>query len=169
MKAFIRICALALSPGIVAQAVTTSTTLTVNATATVSASAVTASGTATLTNIGSGTFSGTLPFTGISGLNVVGSYTIALSGGTITGALTLPVTLFSSLLSGTAASGAGSISVTGGTGSYANATGSFPNVSGNGTSSASGVIGVTLSGDGSITTAAAPPPNTTPHHHGRAG
>jgi uncharacterized protein (TIGR03437 family) len=154
MKAFIGFCALALSLGTMANAQTVNTVLNlVNATVTLSATAVTATGPVTLTNIGSGTFNGTLPFSGISGANVVGSYTITLPGGTITGALTLPETLFSNLLSGSVSSGAGSGTITGGTGSYTAATGSFPNLTGSGTANATtGVITVTITGAGSITT-----------------
>jgi uncharacterized protein (TIGR03437 family) len=120
-----------------------------------------------LTNIGSGTFSGSLPLSGIdaTGANDVGSFTIVLPGGTITGTLTLPLTLFSALIAGTASSGSGSATVNPATstGSYSGATGSFPNLSGSGSVSPAGVITVIISGAGTITTGGATtPPAPTP-------
>ena len=124
-----------------AQAATTNTTLTVNATATFGTT-ISATGTATLSGIGTGTFTGTLT-AGASGFSA--PFTIALSGGNLTGTLTIPT----SVLSG---SGTGSGTITGGTGTYANATGSFPSLSGTGTPTATGGFTLTFTGSGSITT-----------------
>jgi uncharacterized protein (TIGR03437 family) len=157
MKAIIGFCALALSLGTIAQAATISTTLTVNATGTLSSSAVTVTGTATMPNVysGAGTFSGTLPLTpsNLSATNATGTFTITLSGGTLTGTLSLPVTLLEALLGSSATTGSGSVAVTSGSGSYAGYSGSFPSVSGSGgLSPATGAISLTLTGAGTINT-----------------
>jgi uncharacterized protein (TIGR03437 family) len=125
------------------QAATTNTTLTVNATATISATgSISASGTADLSGgIGTGSFTATLTI----GQTLTAPFTIGLSGGNLTGTLTLSA----NLLTG---SGTGSATITGGTGSYANATGSFPSLSGTGQIGATGTIALSFSGNGSITT-----------------
>ena len=130
-----------------AEAATINTTLTVTASAAVSGLSLTASGTANLTNIGSGTFSATVPLAPDATGNFRGPYTVTLSGGagTITGALKIPP----AVLSG---SGTGSATVSGGTGAYLNATGSFPSLAGTGGVDASGVISVTFTGAGQIIT-----------------
>ncbi len=123
-----------------AQAATTNTTLTVHATAPFGAAAtITATGTATLSNIGSGTFTGTLDITTLKS-----TFTIALSGGNLTGTLTISPNLL-------AGSGTGSATITGGTGSYANASGSFPSLAGTGSTGASGIV-LDFSGGGQIIT-----------------
>jgi len=143
--------ALALLVCAAAQAATISTTLTVNATVSVGTS-LTATGTATLTNIGNGAFSATVPLTGLTGTTVNASYTITvssgtLSGGTLTGTISLPV----ALLEGSATSATGSGTVTSGTGSLAGATGSFPSLSGSGSIGAGGIT-ITFTGAGTINT-----------------
>jgi uncharacterized protein (TIGR03437 family) len=110
-----------------AQAATINTTITVtNATVTLGANIV-ISGPFTATNIGSGSFTGTIPTSSLTsgGSSASGNFTATLSNGTdsITGTATLPLILFTGGQSGT-----GSATITGGTGAYANATGSFPTV-----------------------------------------
>ena len=154
MKAIIGFCALALSLGTIAPAATISTALTVNATGTLSSTAVTATGSATMPSVfaGTGTFSGSLPLTGLSGTNASGTFTITLSGGTLTGTLTLPVSLLTGILGGTTSTGTGSVAVTGGTGSYAGYSGSFQSVSGSGASTSATGFTLTLTGAGTINT-----------------
>jgi uncharacterized protein (TIGR03437 family) len=157
---------LALSLGSLAQATSISTTLTVSATGSLSGTTITATGTATMANVysGSGTFTGSLSLGGInsSGTAVVGSFTIAPStGGTLTGALTIPVSLFEELLEGTTASGTGSATVTGGTGAYAGYTGSFPTLAGTGSAAANGGFSINLTGAGTINTSGATTPTPT--------
>jgi uncharacterized protein (TIGR03437 family) len=155
MKAIIGFCVFALSLGTLAQAATISTNLTVTATGTLSTN-VTATGTATMPNVfsGPGSFSGTLPLSGLSagGTTINGSFTITLPGGTLTGTLILPLTLLEGLLSGTTSAGAGSAAITGGTGSYVGYSGSFPNVSGTGASTSPTAFTLTLTGAGTINT-----------------
>ena len=110
-----------------AQAATINTTITVtNATVTLATNIV-ISGPFTATNIGSGSFTGTIPTSSLTsgGSSASGNFTATLSNGTdsITGTATLPLVLFTGGQSGT-----GSATITGGTGAYANATGSFPTV-----------------------------------------
>ena len=137
------------------QGATVSTNLSVTATASIGATgSLSATGTATLSGIGSGTFTGTLSLT-----TLTGPYTITLSGGggTITGTLTTS----SAILTGSAS---GSATVTGGTGPYAGATGSFPNLAGTGSLTTTGGINITFNGAGTITTGGGgpvgPPPPT---------
>jgi adhesin/invasin len=148
MTAIIKACALAIFAGAMANAATPiATTLTVNATGSITS--LTVSGTATLTNFGSGTFSSTVSI----GANITGDYTITLSGGTITGVITLPASVL------TNGGGTGSATVTGGTGGYVGATGSFPALIGTGSLSlTSGSVTLTFSGAGSIAIGGAPNP-----------
>lgn len=120
-------------------AAATSTTVTVT-NATYNAATSTVSGPVTLTNIGTGTFSSTVAL----GANITGNYTITLSGGTILGVISLPATVLTG-------SGTGSMTVTGGTASYAGATGSFPSITGSGSLGSSGTISLSFTGAGSIT------------------
>jgi uncharacterized protein (TIGR03437 family) len=131
-------------------AATTSTTLTVDASGALDASFTSfkATGTATLSGIGNGTFTTTLNLSSITGANVTAPYTITLSGGTITGNITLPATVFG----GGSATANGSATVTGGTGTYAGATGSFPTLTGTATGAITSTITLHFSGAGSITT-----------------
>jgi uncharacterized protein (TIGR03437 family) len=150
MKAIIGISALLLA-GTVAQAATTNTTLTVNATGTLTSTAASATGTATMPGIFTGTaaFSGTLPLSGISGLNAIGSFTITAAGGTLTGTLSLPLTLLEGIILGSTSSGTGSATITGGSGSYSGYSGSFPALAGSGASATTGFT-LTFSGAGTI-------------------
>jgi uncharacterized protein (TIGR03437 family) len=140
--------ALALMLGAAGEAATTTinTTMTVNATLTLTT--LTASGTASFTGgIPSGTFSATVSTSSIgTSSNVTVPFTITFSAGnTLTGTVTLPLTL---LLEG--GSGSGSAAATGGTGTYAGATGSFT-LTGSSTSSGTSIV-IQFSGPGTIVT-----------------
>ena len=65
----------------VAPAATVSTTFTLTGTTTISATGYLIAGQATLTNVGSGTFSSTIPLSGLTGATASAPYTITLSGG----------------------------------------------------------------------------------------
>ena len=151
MKRTFSILALALLVCAAASAAVISTTLTVNATGSIGAS-IAATGTATLTTIGSGTFAATLSLTPDASGNYSAPFTITLTGGagTITGTLKIPP----AVLTG---SGTGSATITGGTGTYANATGSFPSLAGTGSFGTS--ITLTFTGAGTITTGGPPVPS----------
>src|ERR1039457_142012 len=151
MKRTFSILALALLICAAASAAVISTTLTVNATGSIGAS-IAATGTATLTTLGSGTFSATLSLTPDASGNYSAPFTITLTGGagTITGTLKIPP----AVLTG---SGTGSATITGGTGTYANATGSFPSLAGTGSFGTS--ITLTFTGAGTITTGGPPVPS----------
>lgn len=133
-------------------ATTTNTTLTVAATTDpLLSTSVNVKGTANLTGIGNGTFAATVDVAKVLGSTSTSAaipFTITLSGGTLTGSLTVPV----AMLIGTDTSGTGSATITGGTGTYAGATGTFASLAG--TSSGSAVTGFSLgfTGAGSITT-----------------
>jgi hypothetical protein len=105
MTAITKFCALLFSVGALAQAATTGTTLTVNATGSLSASGLTATGTATMPNVYSGgIFSGSLLLSNVNAAagTVSGAFTITPSGGgTLTGTLTLPLTLLEESIGGT--------------------------------------------------------------------
>jgi uncharacterized protein (TIGR03437 family) len=152
MKAIMRFCTLAISAAALAQAATTNTTLTVTAAGTLSGTTVTATGTATMPNVfsGTGTFSGSLPVS--LSANVVGTFTITAPGGTLTGTLTLPLTLLEGFITGSTMTGSGSAAITGGSGSYSGYTGSFPSVSGTGAATATGGFTLTVTGAGTIST-----------------
>jgi uncharacterized protein (TIGR03437 family) len=109
-----------------AQAATISTTLTLNGTAaatSVDYSTFLITGITTLTGgIGDGAFQCAFALATVTGGNAVAPYTITLkSGDTLTGKLTVPVTL----LFANATAGSVGVTVTGGTGTYSGATGSF--------------------------------------------
>jgi len=131
-------------------AATTNTTLTVDSSGSLSLTTgtFTANGTASLSGIGSGTFSGSLNVASITGANVSAPFTITLSGGTLTGTITVPATLFL----GSSSSGTGSASITGGTGTYAGATGSFPNLTGTASGSVTTALTLHFTGAGTLTT-----------------
>jgi hypothetical protein len=83
-----------------AQAASVSSTLTVTGTATLSSTSFVNTGQVTLTNLGSGgatvtgTFSSTINLlTDITGSSVTSKFTITLSGGTLTGTYTEPLTI----------------------------------------------------------------------------
>ncbi len=126
-----------------AQAATINTTFTItNATLTLGLS-TTLTGPISLTNIGNGTISATI--SSDSSGNFTGPYTITLSGGdTIKGNISLPPTVLSG-------GSGGSVTVTGGTGQFANATGSFSNISGTANQSGTNFT-LNLTGTGTITT-----------------
>jgi uncharacterized protein (TIGR03437 family) len=142
--------ALALLFGALATAATTNTTLTVDATGTIGANGLSASGTASLTGIGNGTFSGSLATADL--VTGKASFTITLSNGTITGTLTIPLTLISNIIQGIASSGTVVGTITGGTGDFAGATGSFPALTGSGKSSSATAFSLSFAGAGTITT-----------------
>jgi uncharacterized protein (TIGR03437 family) len=139
--------------GFAAFAATTQTTLTATNGKVSLGQNVTLTASVTLTNIGSGTFSASVPLDPslLSGTNINAPYVITLSGGsdTITGTLTIPT----ALVTGTATTGTGSATVTGGSGNYAGATGSFPTLTGSVTGNPiTGGGTVSFTGAGSITT-----------------
>jgi fibronectin-binding autotransporter adhesin len=117
------ILASAILASVAAPAATFNTVLTVNAKAALSGTSFAITGTAAFTGgIGSGSIASTISLTSIdaTGKNAVADYTITLTGGgTLTGKLTVPVTL---LTAGAVPSATVSITVTGGTGTYAGAT-----------------------------------------------
>ncbi len=106
-----------------APAATISTTLTVNATAAANSTftAFTVTGTANFTgSIGNGTIASSISLTSLTGTTAVADYTITLaSGGTLTGKLSVPVSV---LTGGATSSASVSFTVTGGTGTYSGAT-----------------------------------------------
>ena len=130
------------------QAATTNTTLTVDGTGNIGATgAISITGTASLTSIGNGTFTASLTLTPDSKGNFNAPFTIALSGGNLTGVLVIPP----SALTSANATGSATINTDGkSTGTYAGASGSFPALNGGATIGAS--ISVHFSGAGSITT-----------------
>ena len=137
-----------------APAATINTTLTVTATVVPSAdfSSFNVNGTTNMTGgIGAGTIKSSISLAALSGTSAVADYTITLtSGGTLTGKLTVPVTV---LTGGATSSATVSITVTGGTGTYAGATAPSFNLTG----AVSGTIttGYTLTnftGNGVVTT-----------------
>jgi uncharacterized protein (TIGR03437 family) len=105
-----------------ANAATFTTTITVNATAgiDISSGGFKITGTTNMTGgIGAGTITSNIPISAISSNPVVSDYTIAVtSGGTITGKLSTPQNV---LTGGATSSASVSMTVTGGTGTYAGA------------------------------------------------
>jgi uncharacterized protein (TIGR03437 family) len=130
-------------------AATTNTTLTVDCTGSISftTGVFNATGTASLSGSGNGTFTGTLDVATIGGSNVTAPFTITLSGGTLTGTITVPASLFAG-----STSGSGSAAITGGTGTYAGATGTFPNVAGTASGSVASTLTLHFTGAGTLTT-----------------
>src|ERR1035438_3859727 len=129
MKRTFSTLALALLVGAGAQAATVSSTLTLTGTATLGLTGFTITGQATMTGVysGSGTFASTINLLkdiDSSGTSVTSLFTITLSGGTLTGTYTEPLTI----LYGGAGNAAATF--TGGTGSFAGYTGSFPTLAG---------------------------------------
>src|ERR1017187_2730241 len=148
MKRTFSTLVLALLVGAGAQAASVSSTLTLTGTATLGATGFTITGNATMTGVysGSGTFASTISIAGITSTTVTSPFTITVTGGTLTGTYTEPITI----LYGD--SGNVSATITGGTGSFAGYTGSFPTLAGS--SSSSGLTTLTLSftGAGTIDT-----------------
>ncbi|MCU1237379.1 MAG: hypothetical protein JWP63_5346, partial [Candidatus Solibacter sp.] len=160
--------AAALLACVVAPAATIPTTVTVNATATFNAlsSGFNITGTTSMTGgIGNGTLASSVSLSSLVGTNAVADYTITLaSGGTLTGKLSVPVSV---LTGGATSSASVTMTVTGGTGTYSGATsGTTPitltgNVSGDITA---GFKLTNFTGSGTITTGGAPgvtPPTIT--------
>jgi fibronectin-binding autotransporter adhesin len=106
-----------------ASAATIATTITVNATATPNStfSAFNITGTTNMTGgIGAGTLTSSISLTSVSGTSAVADYNIAVtSGGTLTGKLNVPISV---LTGGAQSSASVTITVTGGSGTYAGAT-----------------------------------------------
>jgi len=126
----------------------------VNATAALGATGFTVTGTANFTGgIGSGTLSSTVPITAITSDPVTAAYTITLAaGGTLTGTLSVPLSV---LTGGATNSAKVALTVTGGTGTYANATSGATPISLTGSVSGNAGTGFTLTnftGSGTITT-----------------
>jgi uncharacterized protein (TIGR03437 family) len=104
-------------------------------------------GQVTLTNVGSGTFASTINLlTNLSGSTVTAPFTITLSGGTLTGTYTEPVTIL------TGAGGNAAATITGGTGSYAGYTGSFPTLAVSSSASGASSYAMTVTGNGTLNT-----------------
>src|ERR1039458_9905575 len=120
-----------------AQAATVSSNFTLTGTATLSAAGFVMTGQATLTNVGSGTF------------------TITLTGETLTGTYSEPVAIL------TGASGNASATITGGTGSFAGYTGSFPTLAGS-SSGGPTTYPFSFSGAGTVNTTGGGTPTPVP-------
>jgi uncharacterized protein (TIGR03437 family) len=135
-----------------AQAANVSSTLTIsNGTTTITATAFVIAGNVTLTNLGSGgatvsgTFASSIGTSNVTGLSVTSNFTITLSGGTLTGTYTEPLSIL------TGASGTASATIAGGTGSYAGYTGSFPSLTVNSSPTSSPVtFSFTATGSGTV-------------------
>jgi uncharacterized protein (TIGR03437 family) len=132
-----------------AQAASVSSTLTLTGTTTISGSSYVNTGNITLTNVGSGTFASTIPITALTGSTVTAPFTITLSGGTLVGTYTEPVSI---LLGG---SGNASATITCGTGTYAGYTGNFPTLAGSSASSGTLTYTFTFNGSGTVSTSGA--------------
>jgi uncharacterized protein (TIGR03437 family) len=126
-----------------AQAATVSSTFTLTGSAPLGSSyAIT--GPATLTNVGSGTFASTIS---TSSGTLTAPFTITLSGGTLTGTFTLAA----AALNGT---GTGSLTITGGTNSYAGYTSTAFSLTETGSISTSTLsLSLTCTGTGTVNTA----------------
>src|ERR1035441_3629905 len=148
MKLTFSTLVLALLVGAGAQAATVSSTLTLTGTATLGLTGFTITGQATMTGVysGSGTFASTISIAGITSTTVTSPFTITVTGGTLTGTYTEPVTI----LYGD--SGNVSATITGGTGSFAGYTGSFPTLAGSSSSSGLTTYTYSFSGAGTVNT-----------------
>ena len=148
MKRTFSTLALALLVGAAAQAATVSSTLTLTGTATLGITGFTITGQATMTGVysGSGTFVSTIDITKITSTTVTSPFTITLSGGTLTGTYTEPVTI----LYGD--SGNVSATITGGTGTFAGYTGSFPTLAGSSSSTGATTYTYSFTGTGTVNT-----------------
>ena len=130
-----------------AQAATVTSTLTITGTTTMSGTTFTMAGQVTLTNVGSGTFASTISLlTNLSGSTVTAPFTITLSGGTLTGTYTEPVTVLEGI------SGNAAATITGGTGSYAGYTGSFPTLAVSSSLTGAGTYSMNVNGAGTVNT-----------------
>jgi uncharacterized protein (TIGR03437 family) len=142
--------ALALLVAAGGQAATVSSTLTLTGTTTISSTETTftIAGQVTLTNVGSGTFSSTINLLSpgvITGSSVTAQFTIALSGGTLIGTYTEPITILEG------AGGQASATISNGTGSYAGYSGTFPTLTVTSSPSGSGYA-FTSVGTGTVNT-----------------
>jgi len=95
-----------------------------------------------------GAISATASLTNVSGSNLNVPFTIQTSGGNLTGTITVPVTF---LLTATN-SGTATVTITGGTNTYANATGSFTNIPASSSGSLTNGFAYSIGGSGSVTT-----------------
>ena len=131
-----------------AQAATVSSTLTLTGTATLGGTGFVMTGQATMPGVysGNGTFASTISLTNITSTTVTAPFTITLTGGTLTGTYTEPL----SILYGGAGSAAATI--TGGTGSFAGYTGSFPTLAGSSSSSGLTTYAFNFTGAGTVNT-----------------
>src|ERR1039458_1585788 len=148
MKLTFSTLVLALLVGAGAQAATVSSTLTLTGTATLGLTGFTITGQATMTGVysGSGTFASTISIAGITSTTVTSPFTITVTGGTLTGTYTEPITI----LYGD--SGNVSATITGGTGIFAGYTGSFPTLAGSSSSSGLTTYTYSFSGAGTVNT-----------------
>ena len=148
MKRTFSTLVLALLVGAGAQAASVSSTLTLTGTATLGATGFTITGNATMTGVysGSGTFASTISIAGITSTTVTSPFTITVTGGTLTGTYTEPITI----LYGD--SGNVSATITGGTGTFAGYTGSFPTLAGSSSSSGLTTYTYSFSGAGTVNT-----------------
>ncbi len=148
MKRTFSTLALALLLCMGVQAASVTSTFALTGTATLSASGFAITGQATMTGVysGSGTFASTIAIAGITSTTVTAPFTITLSGGTLTGTYTEPL----SILYGS--SGNVSATITGGTGSYAGYTGSFTTLAGSSSSTGGATYTYSFSGIGTVNT-----------------
>src|ERR1022692_2331390 len=148
MKRTFLTLALALLACAGAQAASVNSTLTLTGTATLGLSGFTITGQATMTGVysGSGTFASTISIAGITSTTVTSPFTITVTGGTLTGTYTEPITI----LYGD--SGNVSATITGGTGTFAGYTGSFPTLAGSSSSSGLTTYTYSFSGAGTVNT-----------------
>src|ERR1039458_471712 len=148
MKLTFSTLVLALLVGAGAQAATVSSTLTLTGTATLGLTGFTITGQATMTGVysGSGTFASTISIAGITSTTVTSPFTITVTGGTLTGTYTEPVTI----LYGD--SGNVSATITGGTGTFAGYTGSFPTLAGSSSSTGATTYTYSFTGTGTVNT-----------------
>ena len=137
-----------------AHAATINTTITINATAALSGTTFNITGTANLTGgIGAGTVASSVSLGSLTGTTATADYTITLAtGGTLTGKLSVPVSV---LTGGATSSASVQMTVTGGTGTYAGATSGTTPITLTGSVSGDIVSGFKLNnftGSGTITT-----------------
>ena len=145
--------------GVGAHAATTvSTTITVNGSGTISTGTVSATGTVSFTGglTASGSFSMTAGLASLESGSVPVTLTITTGGttGTLAGTFTASLALLAGVLAGdSTASGPGTITITSGTGGFANTTGTFNvTASGTGTGTTSAGSGTfTITGPGTLT------------------
>jgi uncharacterized protein (TIGR03437 family) len=152
MMRYVRVSSFALALLITAgaQAATVSSTFTLsNGSVALSGSGYAITGQATMSGVYSGNGAFTTPTFSITGASVAVPFTITVStGNTLNGNFTFAASAIGS-------TGTGSLTITGGTGTYAGYTGSFPSVTETGQTSVSGtsvVITLNCSGSGTVNT-----------------